>query len=464
MDRTLNRSLSDDLIRPLFHTSVWYYGLVLLLGTIVLCGGAAWIYQLWNGFGVTGIRWPVFWGFYLTNFVFWIGISHAGTLISAILRLVNAGWRRPVTRCAEVITVFALMIGAMFPIIHLGRPWLFFWLVPYPNAREIWPNFRSPLVWDFFAINTYLTGSVLFLFLPMIPDFALVRDRSTGWRRRLYSLLALGWRGTSKQWQRLEAAMQIMAIAILPVAVSVHTIVSFDFSMAPVPMWHSTIFGPYFVAGAIFSGIAALIVAMAALRSMLRLEEYLLPLHFQNLGKLLLLMSLLWVYFVFAERLTVWYGNEPSEMAVFWETQRGRYAPLFWTMVTCNFLIPFPILAIKALRTIPGTVLASLTVLVGMWLERFLIIVPSLAHKSLPYSWGSYTPRPVEITIMVATFAAMALLYTLFAKFVPIISIWELKVGDQTREGRRHPASFAEQHSRVGETEEAQARVIGAES
>src|SRR6185436_14914474 len=179
-----HKSLSDDLIRPLFHTSVWFYGLVLVLGTIVGCGVAAWSYQVWNGIGVAGIRWPVFWGFYLTNFVFWIGISHAGTLISAILRLVNAGWRRPVTRCAEVITVFALMIGAMFPIIHLGRPWLAFWLFPYPSSREIWPNFRSPLAWDFFAINTYLTGSVLFLFLPMIPDLALVRCRSGGAARR----------------------------------------------------------------------------------------------------------------------------------------------------------------------------------------------------------------------------------------------------------------------------------------
>ncbi len=218
---------------------------------------SAWGYQLWYGIGVSGKRWPTFWALYLTNFVFWIGISHAGTLISAILRLVNAGWRRPVTRCAEVITVFALMIGAMFPIIHLGRPWLAFWLFPYPSAREIWPNFRSPLAWDFFAINTYLTGSLLFLFLPMIPDFALIRDRATGWRRTFYGTLSFGWRGTTKQWNRLESAMQIMAIAILPVAVSVHTIVSFDFSMANVPMWHSTIFGPYFVAGAIFSGIAA---------------------------------------------------------------------------------------------------------------------------------------------------------------------------------------------------------------
>ena len=281
--------IADDLVRPLFNSSVWFYAIVLAAGTVVACGAAAWAYQIWNGIGVAGIRWPVFWGFYLVNFVFWIGISHAGTLISAILRLVNATWRRPVTRCAEVITVFALMIGAMFPIIHLGRPWLAFWLFPYPSAREIWPNFRSPLAWDFFAINTYLTGSVLFLFLPMIPDLALVRDRSTGWRRRVYGALSFGWRGTTKQWNRLESAMQIMAIAILPVAVSVHTIVSFDFSMANIPGWHSTIFGPYFVAGAIFSGIAALIIAMAVLRKTLKLEKYLLPMHFDNLGKLLLL-------------------------------------------------------------------------------------------------------------------------------------------------------------------------------
>jgi Ni/Fe-hydrogenase subunit HybB-like protein len=426
---TADRRITDDLLRPLLTTTARFYVLVAFLGTIVATGLGSWLYQLNRGFGLTGIRWPVFWAFYVTNFVFWIGISHAGTLISAILRLVNARWRRPVTRCAEAITVFALMIGAMFPIIHLGRPWLFFWLVPYPNQRGIWPNFRSPLVWDFFAISTYLTGSVLFLLLPMIPDFALVRDCTTGRRQRIYGALALGWQGTTKQWHRLESAMHIMAIAILPVAVSVHTIVSFDFSMAPVPMWHSTIFGPYFVAGAIFSGIAALIVAMAVLRRFLRLEEYLHPVHFQNLGKLLLLMSLLWAYFVFAERLTVWYGNEASDMAVFNVTQHGSFAPLYWTMVVCNFVIPFPILALKKLRTIAGCVIASCSVLIGMWLERFLIIVPSLGHKYLPYSWGTYRPRPVEILITIATFAAMSLLYVLFAKFVPIISVWELKVG-----------------------------------
>jgi molybdopterin-containing oxidoreductase family membrane subunit len=430
MSQTPHQKINSDLLRPLLHTSWRFYLLVAIFGGFVLVGLSAWATQAYNGYGVTGINWPVYWGFYITSFVFWIGISHAGTLISAILRLVDAGWRRPVTRCAEVITAFALMIGALFPLIHLGRPWLAFWLAPYPSERMLWPNFRSPLVWDFFAINTYLTGSLLFLLLPMIPDFAVVRDKSTGLRHTIYGLLALGWRGTPKQWHRLETAMSIMAVAIIPVAVSVHTIVSFDFSMAPVPMWQSTIFGPYFVAGAIFSGIAGLIIAMAILRKFLHLEAYLLPIHFDNLGKLMLVMALLWGYFVFNERLVTYYGNEPAEMAVFWRTQRESFAPLYWTMVTCNFVLPLIILGITRFRTITGCVIASMGIVVGMWLERFLIIVPSLGHKYLPYSYGIYRPTPIEIMVAGSTFAAMTLLYILFAKFVPIISIWELKAGE----------------------------------
>ena len=292
-------------------------------------------------------------------------------------------------------------------------------MIPYPNQRFLWPNFRSPLAWDFFAISTYLTGSTIFLLLPTIPDFASVRDASTGVRKRIYRILALGWQGTPRQWQRLEVAMHIMAIAIVPVAVSVHTIVSWDFAMTLVPMWHSSIFGPYFVVGAIFSGIAALMLAMALLRKLLRLEEYLRPIHFDNLGKLLLTMSLLWFYFTFAERMTTWYGNAPSEMTVFWSTIRQQFAPFFWIMVFCNFIIPVPILAI----------------LVGMWLERFLIIVPALEHKYLPYSWGRYRPTWVEDTLMASSFGAMALLYLLFTKIVPMISIWEMKVGLQPHGG-----------------------------
>jgi molybdopterin-containing oxidoreductase family membrane subunit len=266
----------------------------------------------------------------------------------------------------------------------------------------------------------------------MIPDFAVVRDKATGLRRLIYGVLALGWRGTPKQWHRLETAMQIMAVAIIPVAVSVHTVVSFDFSMAPVPSWQTAILGPYFVAGAIFSGIAGLIIAMAVLRRFLHLEDYLRPLHFENLGKLMLVMALLWGYFVFNERLVTYYGNEPAEMAVFWRTQRESFAPLYWTMVVCNFVLPLIILGIRRFRTITGCVIASIGIIIGMWLERFLIIVPALGAKYLPYSFGMYRPQPVEITITVATFAAMCLLYVLFAKFVPIISIWELKAGEHT--------------------------------
>ena len=439
--------LASDLMRPLERTGWRWYLFVGFLATIVASGLFAWGFQMYQGFGLTGKRWPVFWGFLITDFVFWIGISHAGTLISAILRLVNAGWRRPVTRCAEVITAFALIIGGLFPIIHLGKPWLFFWLVPYPSRRLIWPNFRSPLVWDFFAISTYLTGSLLFLFLPLIPDFALVRDRSTGMRRKIYGVLALGWRGTTQQWHRLETAMQIMAIAIIPVAVSVHTIVSFDFSMALVPMWHSSIFGPYFVAGAIFSGIAGLIIAMATLRRVLKLHDYLEEIHFENLGKLLLLMSLLWGYFTFNERLTAWYGNMSAEINTFQATQSGSYSPLFWTMVLVNFVIPVILLGIRRFRTITGCVIASVGVVIGMWLERFLIVVPSLGYKFLPYSWGTYSPRPTEILITSATFAAIVLLYTLFAKFVPIISIWEMRAGQH-----QPAAAEAAAEQRLGET------------
>lgn len=421
--------ITDDLLRPLSGISRAYALGIALLGGVVVAALWAFGWQIYAGLGVSGLRSPVFWGFYITNFVFWIGLSHAGTLISAILRLANATWRRPVTRCAEVITVFALSIGAAFPIIHLGRPWVAFWLFPYPSERGIWPNIRSPLLWDFFAINTYLISSVTFLLLPIIPDMALVRDRATGLKQKIYGILALGWTGVPKQWHRLETAMHIMAIAVIPVAVSVHSIVSWDFAMAPVPMWHSTIFAPYFVAGAIFSGIAALILAMALLRKFLHLEEYLLPIHFENLGKLLLVMSLLWFYFVFSERLTTWYGNGTGEMPVFWATQHGSYAPLFWAMVLCNFLIPVPILSIRQLRTITGTAIASFTVVIGMWLERFLIIVPSLSHKYLTYSWGTYRPTWVEIIITAGTFCAMALLYMIFSKVVPIISIWELKAG-----------------------------------
>lgn len=416
-----------DLWRPLEGAGRGYLLVVSLLSLVALWGLCCWGYQLREGIGVAGIRRPVFWGFYLVNFVFWIGISHAGTLISAILRLTDANWRKPVTRAAEAITVFALMIGGLFPIIHLGRAWVFYWLIPYPNSRLLWPNFRSPLLWDLTAISTYLTGSTIYLFLPLIPDVAQLGAHARGWRRVLYRKLSLGWTGSDREWHALERAMKLMAAIILAVAISVHTVVAWDFSMAIAPMWHSTIFGPYFVVGAIFSGIAALLLVMSIIRKTLHFERYLTPHHFNNLAKLLLLMSLLWLYFTVSENLTVWYGNEPKEMAVFGARIRGNFAPYFWVMVFCNFVVPFVLLGIRRLRSINTATIASITVLIGMWLERYVIIVPTLAMPRLAAAWGSYTPSWVEVSITAATFAVMALLYLIFAKLFPLVSVWEFE-------------------------------------
>ncbi len=416
-----------DLFRPLSGVSRRYLWATLAAFLVGAAGLVAWSYQLRRGMGVTGLQRPVFWGFYIVDFVFWIGISHAGTLISAILRLTDAAWRKPVTRAAEAITVFALMIGGMFPIIHLGRAWLFYWLLPYPNSRLLWPNFRSPLLWDLTAIVTYVTGSLVYLYLPLIPDVAQLAQANQTWRRGIYRLLSLGWTGSDREWHALERAMKLMACIILAVAVSVHTVVAWDFAMALAPMWHSTIFGPYFVAGAIFSGIAALIVVMASLRKLLRLEVYLTRHHFNNLAKLLLLMSLLWFYFTMAENLTVWYGNEPKEMAVFGARTRAHYAPYFWTMVVLNFVIPFVLLGVRRLRSIMTATIASVCVLAGMWLERFVIVVPTLANPRLPSAARFYAPSWVEIAVTAATFAAMVMLYLVFAKLFPIIAVWEFK-------------------------------------
>ncbi len=417
--------IRQDLWRPLAISSPRYWIATGAFAAVVAWALIAWAYQIYAGIGIAGIRRPTFWAFYIVNFVFWIGISHAGTLISAILRLTGAAWRKPVTRAAEAITVFALMIGGLFPLIHLGRVWRFYWLIPYPNDRLLWPNFRSPLVWDLTAIFTYITGSVLYLYLPMIPDLAELAAHSIGLRARVYKLVSLGWRGSDREWHALERAMKLMAGIILAVAVSVHTVVSWDFAMALTPTWHSTIFGPYFVAGAIFSGIAALVVVMASLRRFLHLEEYLRPVHFDNLGKLLLLMCLVWTYFTTAEHLTIWYGKEPAEYAVLESRIYGPYSPFFWAMVVLNFVVPFLLLGIRRLRNIRTITICGVTVLIGMWLERFLIVVDTLAHPRLASAWGDYQPRWVEISIMAGTFAAMTLGYLVVTRLFPLIAVWE---------------------------------------
>lgn len=390
------------------------------LGAVVLWAALVWVWQLTYGLGETGLGRPVFWGLYITNFVFFIGVSHAGTLISAILRIVNAEWRRPITRMAEIITVLVLFFGVGNVVLDLGRP---------ERAVDVvlHPHLRSPLLWDIISISLYLTASSIYLYLPMLPDIARLRDCTAGWRHRFYSRLSLGWTGTPKQWHRLERAIGFMAILVIPIAVSVHTVVSWVFAMTIQPMWHSTIFGPYFVVGAIFSGIAAIIVAMAIVRKHYRLEKYLQPLHFNNLGLLLLVMACLWFYFTFAEHLTTWYGQEPEEMTVFNARLFGQFAWYFWTMVATCFVIPFVILANSRTRTIKGTVIASVSVTIGMWLERFAIVVPTLSNPRVPIHGFSYVPSWVEVSLMAGCFAAFSLLYMGFTKLFPVISIWELE-------------------------------------
>ena len=419
-----NAKVKDEdhiLLDPILKIGKGFYLTVVILGSFVLLAIYAYITQFQKGLGVTGLNRPTFWGVYITNFVFFIGISHAGTLISAILRIAQAEWRRAITRSAEVITVLVLFFGVGNILIDLGRPDRLFNMLLYGR-------FQSPLLWDFVSISTYLTASTIYLYLPLIPDIAILRDTS-GKRKWLYSVLALGWKGTEKQQQILEKSIAIMAILVIPIAISVHTVVSFVFAMTIQPMWHSAIFGPYFVAGAIFSGIAALIIAMAIIRKVYKLDNYLKDIHFNNLSILLLVMSCLWFYFTFCEYITVFYGSEPVHLDVLYSKFTGEYAPYFWTMVATCFVIPFSILSNRNTRTITGSVIASISVTIGMWLERFTIVVPTLVNPRLPYERGIYSPTWVEAAITAGSLALFILLYVIFTKFFPIVSIWEIKEG-----------------------------------
>lgn len=425
--RTDQRRLVDSLTRSNTVTTwKWYVAVgILLLG--FLWGVGAFLYMMRTGIGVTGLNRPVMWGVMIILFVFWVGLSHSGTLISAILRVTRTTWRAPVLRGAEAMTTFALMVGGLFPLMHLGRNWRFYYTIPYPNSRGLWPNLRSPLMWDAVAIFTYLTGSLVFLWFGMIPDLAVLRDRSTGYRRRLYALLALGFRGEHEEWRRYHVASTIFAVLIIPVAVSVHSIVSWDFAMAKVPGWHSTIFAPYFVVGAIYSGIAGVITVMICLRRAFRLEHVLTVTHLENLAKLLLVLTLLWGYFYFAEFLTVWYGRLKEERAV-QTSYFGPYLVPFAVMVACNFLIPLPMLALRRVRrSVPLLLAVSLVVNVGMWTERLMIVVPSLARRNDPFIWHGYFPTWVEISFITGSLSFFALLYVLFAKVFPIVAISDVK-------------------------------------
>jgi len=409
------------LLAPLVRTTRWFWFWTAGLAAVTAWGGVAYFLQLRYGLGVTGLNTPEYWGIYIINFVFFIGISHAGTLISAILRISNAEWRRAITRSAEFITVLVIAFGAVQPVLDLGRPDRVLYVLIHGQA---W----SPLLWDVCSIGLYFTASSVYLYVPMIPDLALIRD--LGIRPRwLYWFLAIGYHDTPGARHVLQRIIAILAIAVIPIAVSVHTVIAWIFALTLRPMWHSTIFGPYFVVGAIYSGIAALILAMAILRRVYRLEAYFKPVHFDNMGRMLLLMSLLWTYFTFAEYLTAWYGGEEAELATFWSKLAGPYAIPFWLMVISCFLVPLALMSRSATRTVRGASIASVFVVIGMWLERFTIVVPTSVHPRVEMHGAFYIPSWVEMSIMAGTFSGFILVYMVATKFFPIVSLWEIQEG-----------------------------------
>jgi Ni/Fe-hydrogenase subunit HybB-like protein len=415
------------LFRSTEHTGPKFYMGFALAMCVFLFGLGMYIRQWRLGLGVTGMMEPVTWGFYIINFVFFIGISHAGTLISAILRLTQAEWRRPITRMAEVITAIVLAIGGLHPIIDLGRPDRI--LNVFRSGR-----LQSPLLWDVTSITAYFAASTVYLFLPLIPDIALLRDRSTK-RRWLYSFLSWGWKGTPRQWKVLHRAINIMMIVVIPIAVSVHTVISYIFAMTLQPGWHSTIFGPYFVVGAIFSGIGALFMVMIIFRKAFHLEGYLKLIHFQQLSKLLLAMAIIWFYFTFCEYLTGAFGGEPRELATILFKLEGPFAPIFWGMVACNFVAPLVLLSNRRTRTIPGIFIASTLVVIGMWLERLIIVVPTLSNPAMPFPHHVYVPSVTEWSIMAAAVSLFIMGFMAFSKLFPIISVWEVQEGRERAVG-----------------------------
>jgi molybdopterin-containing oxidoreductase family membrane subunit len=405
------------------------YTLFFLIVLAVLGFGIfAWMVQIVLGIGMSGLINPVGWGVYITTFVFWVGIAHSGTLISAILYLFRARWRQSIYRVSEAMTVFAVMTAGLFPIIHLGRPWIFYYLMPYPNQRQLWPNFRSPLVWDVFAIGTYLTVSATFFFVGMVPDIAAARDMTNvPWRKKLYSALSFGWRGTDLEWRHFSRAYLYLAALATPLVLSVHSVVSWDFAMGIVPGWHTTIFAPYFVAGAIFSGLAMVITIVIPIRKIFRLENYFTIKHFDSMSKLVLLTGMIVAYAYLTEYFIAWYSAETPERAAFWWRAFGDYWWATWIMLTCNTIIPQLLWFKSVRRSIPALFVISLFINIGMWFERFVIIVVSLSHEFEPWQWRNYQPSWVEMAILAGSFAWFAMWFLLFLRLLPAVSVQELK-------------------------------------
>jgi molybdopterin-containing oxidoreductase family membrane subunit len=419
--------VNEEILKALSRPGKGWWALLALAVAGVGLFFVSWAVQIVKGIGVSGLTSPVGWGVYITTFVFWVGIAHSGTLISAILFLFRAPWRQSVYRMAEAMTVFAVMTAGLFPLIHVGRVWHAYWLIPYPNSRYLWPNFRSPLVWDVFAVTTYFTVSAVFFYLGTIPDMAAARDAATGWRKKFYKITALGWRGTDREWHHFSKAYIYLAALATPLVLSVHSVVSWDFAMGIVPGWHATIFAPYFVAGAIFSGVAMVITLAVPLRKIFGWQDYLTVKHFDALSKLILLTSLIVLYAYLTEFFMAWYSAEEPERAMFWNRLFGHYWWATWIMLVCNGLVPILLWFKRVRHSISALFVISIFINIGMWFERFVIIVTSLSHEYEPFAWGVYRPSMVEMGILVGSFAWFGFWFLLFTRLLPAVAIAELK-------------------------------------
>ncbi|MCG3160928.1 MAG: hypothetical protein JMDDDDMK_02004 [Acidobacteria bacterium] len=423
----------------------WFAGAALGFAlTILLLASVA--YLIAKGTGIWGINIPVAWAFGITNFVWWIGIGHAGTLISAILLLLRQKWRTSINRFAEAMTLFAVACAGLYPLIHLGRPWLAYWLAPYPNSMAIWPNFRSPLVWDVFAVSTYATVSLLFWFIGLIPDLATLRDRSRSRAGRIiYGMLAMGWRGSAIHWQRYETATLLLAGLATPLVVSVHTVVSFDFAVSVLPGWHATIFPPYFVAGAIYSGFAMVMTIAIPLRKFYGLEDFITMRHLRNMAKVMLATGLIVGYGYLTEAFMAVYSGNKYERFMVVNRLFGPYAPAYWALLISNIIIPQALWFRRVRNSVPALFALSLVINVGMWLERFVIIVLSLHRDFLPSSWGMFRPTFWDWSTYLGSIGLFVALLFLFIRFLPMISIFEIrtilpKAGATEVEGERSPS------------------------
>ncbi|MEP6756726.1 MAG: NrfD/PsrC family molybdoenzyme membrane anchor subunit [Chthonomonadales bacterium] len=402
---------------------------------------------LYIGVGIFGINQPCGWGLDIINFVWWIGIGHAGTLISAILLLMRQQWRTSINRFAEAMTIFAVMCAGLYPLLHTGRPWVAYWLFPYPNILKQWPQFRSPLVWDVFAVSTYATVSILFWFVGLIPDLATMRDRAKPkWAKMIFGMASLGWRGSTGHWFRYETAYLILAGLSTPLVLSVHTIVSFDFAVGIVPGWHTTIFPPYFVAGAVFAGFAMVMLLAIPIRSMYGLKDFITLKHLDWMAKITLTTGMMVFYGYLTEVFYGWYSGNPFEWYVIINRFKGPYAPFYWSLIACNGLAPLVLWSPRIRRNVPALFIVSIIVSIGMWLERFVIIPASLHRDFMPSAWGLYTPSVGDMGMFIGTLGMFVFMMFLFVRFVPMISIAEMKELLHREYGHGHGAGQGEEH------------------